>query len=157
MTYVFTKSTLAFVLFTGALLLLFFTYVLTVDSYQNHQYKKESFVHYENFPSDNISARPVDIWLPEGYSDDPDINYPVIYLHDGQMMFNKETSPHSSIWYRPLDWWWGGIFWDVDASITELVSQKKSNPPFLYPFGLPTAKEASSSYQKNRLQRHRHT
>ena len=131
MAYFFTKSILPFVLFTVALLLLFFTYVFTVDIYQNHPYKKGSFVHYENFPSDNISARPVDIWLPEGYSDDPDINYPVIYLHDGQMMFNKETSPHSSIWFRPLDWWWGGIFWDVDASITELVSQKKIEPAIL--------------------------
>ena len=72
-------------------LFIFFTYVLTVDIYQNDQYKKGSFVHYEKFPSDNVSTRPVDIWLPEGYFENADRHYPVIYLHDGQGMFNKET------------------------------------------------------------------
>ena len=125
------NSILSIILFTFILLFIFFTYVLTVDIYQNDQYKKGSFVHYEKFPSDNVSTRPVDIWLPEGYFENADRHYPVIYLHDGQGMFNKETSPQASIWYRPLDWLWGGIFWDLDASISKLVSEGKIEPAIL--------------------------
>jgi len=131
MTILFRKSILPIMLLTVALLLIFFSYVFNVDIYQNQQYKKGLFVHYEKFPSDNISSRPVDIWLPEGYSENTERNYPVIYLHDGQGMFNKETSPQASIWYRPLDWLWGGIFWDLDASISKLAAEGKIEPAIL--------------------------
>ena len=131
MTRLSKKSILSITLIAIALLFILITHVFTVDIYQNHQYKTGSFVHYENFPSNNIPSRPVDIWLPLGYDENADNSYPVIYLHDGQMMFSNETSPHSSNWYRPLDWLWGGIFWDVDASISKLVSEGTIKPAIL--------------------------
>ncbi len=37
----------------------------------------------EDFPSEYIKPRPVDVWLPEDYSEDK--KYNVLYMHDGQM------------------------------------------------------------------------
>ena len=42
-----------------------------------------SFVHYEEFSSDYIEPRPIDVWLPPGYEINLDQSYPVVYMHDG--------------------------------------------------------------------------
>ena len=131
-----------FLFFIFILLFVWFIYVINVDIYQNSEYKTGSFVHYENFVSKNISSRPVDVWLPEGYYENPDKKYPVIYLHDGQMMFNKKTSPHAKTSYKPLDWLWGGIFWDVDASVSKLVSEDKIRPAILVSIWVTYGKRA---------------
>ena len=50
-----------------------------------------TIVHYEAFPSELIRVRPVDVWLPEGYDPASSDRYPVIYMHDGQMMFDHSA------------------------------------------------------------------
>jgi predicted alpha/beta superfamily hydrolase len=37
----------------------------------------------ENFPSRFITARHVDVWLPDRYLENTADRYPVIYMHDG--------------------------------------------------------------------------
>lgn len=61
---------------------------------------------HENFASKYVLARNVDVWLPPGYSEDK--KYPVLYMHDGQNVFE----PISSI---------GGVAWEVDKAITRLM------------------------------------
>ena len=56
-----------------------------------------AIVHYEEFPSELIWVRPVDVWLPEGYDPASGERYPVIYMHDGQMMFDHGTSPFAGM------------------------------------------------------------
>ena len=75
-------------------------------------------VHYQDFPSVQIRPRPVDVWLPEGYDPDSSDRYPVIYMHDGQMMFHVSSSP------------WAGkdLFWDVDKVITRLNREGEIKP-----------------------------
>ena len=75
-------------------------------------------VHYQDFPSEQIRPRPVDVWLPEGYDPDSSDRYPVIYMHDGQMMFHVSSSP------------WAGkdLFWDVDKVITRLNREGEIKP-----------------------------
>jgi len=68
--------------------------------------------HYENFNSEFVDARNVDIWLPKGYDESEGKTFPVIYMHDGQNLFNPETS-------------YGGVEWGVDEVITKLSSQHK--------------------------------
>ena len=51
-----------------------------------------SLVHYKEFPSQLIRPRPVDVWFPEGYDAQSSDRYPVIYMHDGQMMFHHADS-----------------------------------------------------------------
>ena len=77
-----------------------------------------AIVHYEEFPSELIRVRPVDVWLPEGYDPASTDRYPVIYMHDGQMMFDHSTSP-----YAGMD-----LFWDVDKAITRLVRHGEIRP-----------------------------
>lgn len=64
----------------------------------------------ENFPSKFVDARNVDVWLPAGYS--PKRKYAVLYMHDGQMLFDAATS-------------WNKQEWKVDETVTELVKTGK--------------------------------
>ena len=75
-------------------------------------------VHYREFPSEYIRPRPVDVWLPEGYDSASSDRYPVLYMHDGQMMFHLSTSP-----YAGMD-----LFWDVDKAITRLAGEDEIRP-----------------------------
>ena len=77
-----------------------------------------TIIHYEEFPSELIRVRPVDVWLPEGYDAASGDRYPVIYMHDGQMVFDHSASP-----YTGLD-----VFWDVDKAMTRLVRDGEIRP-----------------------------
>jgi predicted alpha/beta superfamily hydrolase len=63
---------------------------------------------FEAFPSKQITPRNVDIWLPPGYAENPDKRYPVLYMHDGQNVFDPATS------YTKIDW-------GVDEAMTRLI------------------------------------
>lgn len=52
--------------------------------------------------------RNIRIWLPEGYNkEDTDKRYPVLYMHDGQNLFDKVTSTGSE--------------WSIDETIIDLM------------------------------------
>lgn len=63
---------------------------------------------YADFASRHISSRPVDIWLPPGYGLVPEVRYPVIYLHDGQNLFDPASS-------------FIGVDWGLDAAMRRLM------------------------------------
>jgi len=65
---------------------------------------------YESFPSKLISERNVEVWLPEGYN--PKKKYAVLYMHDGQMLFDAATT-------------WNHQSWDVDDVASKLMEQGK--------------------------------
>lgn len=52
--------------------------------------------HLENFPSKLVEPRSVDIWLPEGY--DGKKKFDVLYMHDGQMLFDSTTTWNHQTW-----------------------------------------------------------
>lgn len=64
----------------------------------------------ENFESDYVTARHVDIWIPDGYSESK--KYAVLYMHDGQMLYDPERA-------------WNKQAWDVDDVASELFQSKK--------------------------------
>ena len=64
----------------------------------------------ENFPSKLLAARNVDVWLPEGYSAKK--KYAVLYMHDGQMLFDGTHS-------------WNKQEWGVDETVTQLMKSGK--------------------------------
>ena len=68
--------------------------------------------HYEDFESEFVESRNVDVWLPDGYDDSEGKNFSVIYMQDGQNLFNPETS-------------YSGEEWGVDEAITKLVKERK--------------------------------
>ena len=65
----------------------------------------------DSFPSNFITPRPVDVWLPEGYSKDK--KYNVLYMHDGQNLFDETTT-------------WNKQEWKVDDWSTQLMSEGKT-------------------------------
>jgi predicted alpha/beta superfamily hydrolase len=64
----------------------------------------------ENFDSKFITPRNVDIWLPEGYNESK--KYAVLYMHDGQMIFDAENS-------------WNKQAWNIDDTASELFKSNK--------------------------------
>lgn len=56
----------------------------------------------------------IDIWLPEGY--DAGSRYPVVYMADGQNLFDKNHS-------------FAGVAWEVEQKITQLVTGGKIPGP----------------------------
>ena len=65
---------------------------------------------YENFPSTHVSNRNVKIWVPSSYKRNKDIKYPVIYMHDGQKVFNSGS---------------GQIDWGMDKILTQLSNENQ--------------------------------
>ncbi len=72
-----------------------------------------SLKRYENFPSKYVAARNVDVWMPDGY--DPSKKYPVIYMQDGQMLFDSTVT-------------WNKLEWQVDEILSSLIKEKKISP-----------------------------
>jgi predicted alpha/beta superfamily hydrolase len=69
-------------------------------------------VNYPDFKSKYVDPRNVDIWLPESYRTSPDKKYPVLYMHDGQVLFLPG---------RGLS----GQEWEVDEMMTKLIREGK--------------------------------
>ena len=67
------------------------------------------------FPSRFIASRNVEVWLPPGYERDANARYPVIYMHDGQNVFDPATS-------------FFGVDWGVDETMTRLVEERRVRP-----------------------------
>lgn len=65
----------------------------------------------ENFKSQFIDPRNVDVWLPEGYSDKQ--KYAVLYMHDGQALYDAETT-------------WNKQAWEVDEIAGKLIAENKT-------------------------------
>jgi predicted alpha/beta superfamily hydrolase len=77
-----------------------------------------TIVNYDDFPSELIRPRPVDVWLPEGYEPTSSDRYPVIYMHDGQFLFHQSSSPFAGM----------DFFWDVDKAMTRLIRSGEIRP-----------------------------
>lgn len=64
----------------------------------------------ENFPSKYVTARHVDVWLPENYNKKE--KYQVLYMHDGQMLFDSTNT-------------WNHQEWGVDETVGKLIKDGK--------------------------------
>lgn len=65
-------------------------------------------VRYENFKSEFVAPRNVDVWLPPGFDDKK--THSVLFMHDGQNLFIPELS------YTKIDW-------GVDETAARLISE----------------------------------
>ena len=57
----------------------------------------------------HLDPREVDIWLPPSYEGDPAQRFPVLYMHDGQNLFDAGESD-------------SGKAWRIDDAITRLAA-----------------------------------
>jgi predicted alpha/beta superfamily hydrolase len=65
-------------------------------------------VRYAAMHSAHVAARNVDVWLPPSYGQDPQKRHPVLYMHDGQNLFDPATS-------------YGNVDWAVDEAMARLI------------------------------------
>lgn len=75
---------------------LFFMLVGLVSNAQDVKVSKGKLERFDNFKSQFVAARNVDVWLPDGYNADE--KYAVLYMHDGQMLFDGETTWNKQAW-----------------------------------------------------------
>ncbi|WP_017446916.1 alpha/beta hydrolase [Gayadomonas joobiniege] len=68
---------------------------------------------YQSFKSEHVPDRTIEVWLPPGYNKNN--QYPVIYMHDGQMLFDTERT-------------WNGQSWDLDKTVTSLINNRQVKP-----------------------------
>ncbi len=61
------------------------------------------------------NRRPIIVLLPPGYRDDIEHRYPVLYMHDGQNLFDAETS-------------FIGVEWSVDEAANRLIEEGQIEP-----------------------------
>lgn len=66
-----------------------------------------TLLRIEDFPSNYVPPRKVDIWLPADYSEEK--KYAVLYMHDGQMLFDGSKS-------------WNKQEWMVDETASQLMN-----------------------------------
>lgn len=66
-----------------------------------------------DFPSRHVPARHIDVWLPDGYPDAAP--YAVLYMHDGQMLFDASTT-------------WNGQEWRADEVAAESIASGATRP-----------------------------
>ncbi|MBN2817448.1 MAG: alpha/beta hydrolase [Bacteroidales bacterium] len=62
-------------------------------------------IRHQHFKSEFVDARNVDVWLPANYS--PHNRYAVLYMHDGQMLYDSTTT-------------WNNQEWGVDEAMSQL-------------------------------------
>lgn len=67
---------------------------------------------WQDVPSRFVAARNVDVWLPPSYGKHPGRRYPVIYMHDGQNLFDPALS-------------YIGVDWDIDGAMTQLIARRR--------------------------------
>ena len=85
------------------LLVAHFTYAQSIPKVETG-----SIVRVENFSSKYITNRNIDIWLPQDYNVNK--KYAVLYMQDGQMLFDSNTT-------------WNKKSWMMQSSITKLIKE----------------------------------
>jgi predicted alpha/beta superfamily hydrolase len=55
-------------------------------------------VTIDDFKSEYVRPRNVEIWLPDEYYNGSEQSFPVLYMHDGQNVFNDDTAMHNTSW-----------------------------------------------------------
>lgn len=100
-------------------IIVFLFLLLILDCQQSNNSKDlnehPTIYHHQNFSSQYVSPRNVDVMLPPGYADDPTRKYPILLMHDGQMLFDSTTT-------------WNHQEWGVDETIEKLIAEQKIPP-----------------------------
>ncbi len=96
--------------YSTPLLLLMVWSTITTTYAQVPTPQQGRIVRHENFPSAHVTPRNVDVWLPAQY--DPQKKYAVLYMQDGQMLFDSTLT-------------WNKQEWGVDETLSQLMLENK--------------------------------
>ncbi|RDV25170.1 alpha/beta hydrolase [Alteromonas aestuariivivens] len=94
-------------------LMLFFIFVAQYGFASEPSVSKGRLERLADFSSKFVPARHVDVWLPPGYLKSK--RYPVLYMHDGQMLFDATKT-------------WNHQEWQVDEVASALIESQAVVP-----------------------------
>jgi predicted alpha/beta superfamily hydrolase len=103
------------------LLHLFFIAVLLTACDQSEQARPVegqvtgTVIYHESIKGEDLRDRDLVVWLPPGYDTDTEQRYPVLYMHDGQNIFDPVTS-------------YAGVDWAIDESVDRLIREGAIEP-----------------------------
>ncbi len=90
---------------------IFFLLLTSISFGQIPKVSTGTIQRLENFKSNFVDSRNVDVWLPDGYSNTQ--KYAVLYMHDGNMLYDAETT-------------WNKQSWEVDEVAGKLIQEEKT-------------------------------
>lgn len=93
-----------------SLFILFFSVVMHA---QPVELKAGRVVRISDFASKLVASRNIDVWLPDGYRENQ--KYDVLYMHDGQMLFDAQST-------------WNKQAWEADAIANTLIKSGQVKP-----------------------------
>ena len=73
--------------------------------------EKSEIIEYKDFKSQYVDRRNIEVYLPPGYDSEPNEKYKVLYVQDGQNVFNPKTS-------------YTGIDWGIDEILDSLIHKR---------------------------------
>ena len=77
---------------------------------------ESQLVKHERFASAFLTdARDIHVYVPPGYADETDRRYPVLYMHDGQNLYDPDDS-------------FGGAAWRADETAQQLITEGEVEP-----------------------------
>ncbi|MBC7798138.1 MAG: alpha/beta hydrolase [Pyrinomonadaceae bacterium] len=79
---------------------------MLIEQIQTHQFVSEIL---------QTNPRRIEVYLPPNYFTEPERRFPVLYMQDGQNLFNPQTS-------------FGGVAWQVDETAQKLIFENKIEP-----------------------------
>ncbi len=90
--------------------------------------------YIRNVKGEGIPPRDIIIWLPPGYDEDLNKRYPVLYMQDGQNLFDPSTSAF-------------GVDWQLDETADSLIRKGDMKPIIIV--GLANTTWRNSEYAEN--------
>lgn len=69
------------------------------------QVSRGTIVRLDSMGGPDLLPRPVDVWLPPEYAQDSQRRFPVLYMHDGQNLFDPKLA-------------YGGNAWNIDDTLS---------------------------------------
>ncbi|OQY30413.1 MAG: hypothetical protein B6244_00735 [Candidatus Cloacimonetes bacterium 4572_55] len=120
-----------FFLLTAGASFLYICHCLRSNSSKRPSEDAGEIIHYENFSSEYIAHRHIDVWLPLDYLENENKRFPVIYMHDGQGLFDPKT-PHT------------GATWGVNEAMTRLIKERSVVPAIVV--GIWNTRKRSPEY-----------
>jgi len=73
---------------------------------------------HPSFPSEFVDARDVEVFLPRQYFEKETTRFDVLYMHDGQNVFNASTA-------------YGGVAWKADSILQDLMDKGTIRPAII--------------------------
>jgi hypothetical protein len=89
---------------------LVYSFLLSTNAQNLPQVSSGKIERIENFKSQYVDARNIDIWLPDNYNSNN--KYAVVYMQDGQMLFDSLYT-------------WNKKEWQVDETVSQLIKNHK--------------------------------